>query len=115
MVTVCLCVRLIAAPGKETEVAAFLETALPLVEAEPDTTAWFAARIDSSTFLIFDVFPNESGREQHLAGPVAAALAARAEELFAESGVSGAQIRPSRCPGVFVDQSAKPVAAVELI
>ena len=29
--------------------------------------------------------------------------------------VSGAQIHPSRCPGVFVDQSAEPVAAVELI
>jgi quinol monooxygenase YgiN len=85
MVTVGLYVRLIAAPGKETEVAAFLETALPLAEAEPDTTAWFAARIDLSTFLIFDVFPNESGREQHLAGPVAAALAARAKELFAEA------------------------------
>jgi len=35
--------------------------------------------------LIFDVFPNESGREQHLAGRVAEALAARAEELFAEA------------------------------
>jgi hypothetical protein len=30
-------------------------------------------------------------------------------------GVSGAQIHPSRCSGVFVDQSAKPVAAVALI
>jgi len=85
MVTVGLCVRLIAAPGKEGEVAAFLENARPLVEAEPDTTAWFAARVDSSTFLIFDVFPNESGREQHLAGRVAEALAARAGELFAEA------------------------------
>ncbi len=42
MVTLGLCVRLIAAPGKEEEVAAFLENARPLVEAEPDTTAWFA-------------------------------------------------------------------------
>jgi len=85
MVTLGLCVRLIAAPGKEEVVAAFLENARPLVEAEPDTTAWFAARVDLSTFLIFDVFPNESGREQHLAGRVAEALAARAEELFAEA------------------------------
>ncbi|TML91489.1 MAG: antibiotic biosynthesis monooxygenase [Actinobacteria bacterium] len=87
MVTVGLCVRLTAAPGKEGEVAAFLESALPLVEAEPETTAWFAARIDTSTFLIFDVFPNESGREQHLVGPVAEALAARGAELFAEAPV----------------------------
>jgi hypothetical protein len=33
----------------------------------------------------------------------------------ADGSLSGAQIHPSRCPGVFVDQSAKPVAAVELI
>jgi hypothetical protein len=54
MVTVGLSVRLIAAPGKEREVEAFLESALPLVEAEPETTAWFAARIGMSDFLIFD-------------------------------------------------------------
>ena len=84
MVTVGLCVRLIAAPSKESEVEAFLEGALPFVEAEPDTTAWFAARVDVSTFLIFDVFPTESGRERHLAGPVAEALAARAADLFSQ-------------------------------
>ncbi len=82
MVTVGLCVRLIAAPGTEADVAAFLARALPLVEAEPDTTAWFAARIDASNFLIFDVFPTEAGRERHLEGPVAEALAARAADLF---------------------------------
>jgi quinol monooxygenase YgiN len=87
MVTVGLCVRLTAAPGKEHEVATFLEAALPLVEAEPETTAWFAARIDDASFLIFDVFPTESGREQHLAGPVARALAERAAELFAAAPV----------------------------
>jgi quinol monooxygenase YgiN len=84
MVTVGLSVRLIAAPGKESEVEAFLAAALPLVNAEPDTTAWFAARIDASSFLIFDVFPTEAGRDRHLAGPVAEALLARAAELFSE-------------------------------
>ena len=82
MVTVGLCVRLTAAPGKEDEVESFLERALPLVDAEPDTTAWFAARIDASNFMIFDVFPSETGRERHLAGPVAEALAARATDLL---------------------------------
>ena len=86
MVTVGLCVRLTATTGKEHEVATFLEAALPLVEAEPETTAWFAARIDDSTFLIFDVFPTDSGRQQHLAGPVARALAEGAE-LFAAAPV----------------------------
>jgi len=87
MVTVGLSVRLVAAPGKEREVEAFLESALPLVDVEPETTAWFAARIGMSDFLIFDVFPSEMGREDHLAGPVAAALAARAAELFGEPPV----------------------------
>ena len=84
MVTVGLCVRLVSAPGKENEVASFLESALPLVQAEPETTAWFAARVDASSFLIFDVFPTEAGREQHLAGPVAEALAARAPDLLSQ-------------------------------
>jgi quinol monooxygenase YgiN len=85
MVTVGLLVRLIAAPGKEDEVASFLETALPLVEAEPETTAWFAARVDASSFLIFDVFPTEAGRQEHLAGAVAEALAARAADLLSQA------------------------------
>jgi putative transposase len=36
-------------------------------------------------------------------------------ELSRRRVLSGAQIDPSRCPGVFVDQSAKPVAAVDLM
>jgi quinol monooxygenase YgiN len=100
MVTVGLCVRLIAAPGKEKDVEAFLETALPLVEAEPETTAWFAARVDASSFLIFDVFPTEAGRELHLAGPVAEALAARAAELFSQPpAIERIEILASKLPG----------------
>jgi quinol monooxygenase YgiN len=100
MVTVGLCVRLIAAPGKENEVAAFLEGALPLVQAEPETTAWFAARVDGSGFLIFDVFPTEAGREQHLAGPVAEALAARAADLFSQPPtIEPVELLASKLPG----------------
>jgi quinol monooxygenase YgiN len=83
MVTVGLYVRLQAKPGKEEEVARFLREALPLVEAEPATQAWFAVRFDSSTFGIFDAFPDEAGRQAHLSGAVAAALMAQASELFA--------------------------------
>ena len=100
MVTVGLCVRLIAAPGKENDVAEFLEGALPLVEAEPETTAWFAARVDASSFLIFDVFPSESGREQHLAGPVAEALGARAADLLVEPPtIEPVELLASKLPG----------------
>ena len=100
MVTVGLCVRLIAAPGKENEVAAFLEGALPLVQAEPETTAWFAARVEGSGFLIFDVFPTEAGRQEHLAGPVAEALAARAADLFSQPPtIEQVELLASKLPG----------------
>src|SRR5580692_3922397 len=41
-VTVALLVKLEAKPGKEKEVEAFLRGALPLVQEEPETLAWFA-------------------------------------------------------------------------
>lgn len=74
-----------ARPGKEAEVAAFLQSAVPLVEAETGTTAWFSFRIDSTTFGIFDTFKDEAGRAAHINGAVAKALFARAEELFVTS------------------------------
>jgi quinol monooxygenase YgiN len=84
MVTVALLVRLEAKPGKETEVEGFLRGGLPLVQDEPETTAWFGIRLGPSTFGIFDAFPNEAGRQAHLSGKVAAALMAKASELFAK-------------------------------
>ena len=83
MVTVGLLVRLEAQPGKEADVERFLKDGLSIVEEEPATTAWFAIRLGPSTFGIFDVFPDEAGREAHLAGRVAAALKDRGDELFA--------------------------------
>ncbi|HEY3058741.1 MAG TPA: antibiotic biosynthesis monooxygenase [Chloroflexota bacterium] len=83
--TVGLWVRLEAKPGREAEVESFLKSAVPLVNAEPATTAWFAVRMGSSTFGIFDVFPDDAGRDAHLSGQVAAALMANAPELLAES------------------------------
>lgn len=84
MITKGLIVRLEAKSGRETDVADFLRGALPLVEDEPQTTAWFALQIGSSSFAIVDVFPDETGRRAHLDGPVAAALAERSDELLAE-------------------------------
>lgn len=84
-VTKGLIVRLEAKPGKEESVEAFLAGALPLVQAEPETRAWFAFRLGRSSFAIVDVFPDENGRRAHLQGPVAAALGERAAELLAEA------------------------------
>ena len=82
MVKVALLVRVEAKPGKEDAVATFLSGALPLAEKEPATTAWFALRLGPSTFGIFDAFPDESGRQAHLSGPIAAALMANAADLL---------------------------------
>jgi quinol monooxygenase YgiN len=84
MVTVGLWVPLHAAPGKEEDVASFLEGGRSLVAEEPDTIAWFAVRLGPSEFAIFDVFPDDSGRQAHLTGRVAEALMAQAPELFSQ-------------------------------
>ncbi|HEY4368135.1 MAG TPA: antibiotic biosynthesis monooxygenase [Steroidobacteraceae bacterium] len=84
MVKTALFVRLEAKPGKEREVEDFLRSGLPLVEAEPATVAWFGIRLGPSTFGIFDAFPDEAGRQAHLSGKVAAALMAKAAELFSQ-------------------------------
>ncbi len=82
MASLGLLVRLEARPGKEAEVATFISGALSLAQQEPATTTWFALRLGPSTFGIFDTFPNEDGRQAHLAGPIAAALMAKASELL---------------------------------
>lgn len=77
-----LLVRMHAKHGKEEAVEAFLHSALPMVQDEPNTTAWFAVRFGRGEYGIFDAFPDDEARDAHLAGPVAAALMQRASELF---------------------------------
>ena len=84
MVTVGLLVRLESKPGKETELENFLRQGLQVVQSEAATTTWYAIRLGASTFGIFDTFPNESGRQAHLAGRLAAALMAKASELLSK-------------------------------
>lgn len=79
-----LLARMVAKPGKEAEVAKFLEGALPLAQAENQTVVWFALRLSPREFGIFDAFNDESGRKAHLNGPIAAALMKRASELLSE-------------------------------
>ncbi|WP_296185684.1 putative quinol monooxygenase [Pseudomonas sp. UBA1879] len=100
MVNVALFVRLEAKPGKEKEVERFLVSGLAIVAEEPATTAWFAIRLGPSTFGIFDAFPNEAGREAHLSGKVAAALMAKATELFAEPpSIEKVDVLAAKLPG----------------
>jgi quinol monooxygenase YgiN len=82
-----LYVRLEAKPGQEDAVAAFLKSALPIVEREPATLTWYAMRLGPTSFGIYDTFPDDQGREAHLAGQVAAALMQKAPELLASPPV----------------------------
>ena len=99
-VNVALYVLLQAKPGKEAEVAEFLKGGLPVVEGEPATIAWFGIRLGPSTFAIFDAFPDDAGRQAHLAGRVAAALMAKAGDLLAEPpSIQKADVLASKLPG----------------
>jgi quinol monooxygenase YgiN len=75
--------RLEAKPGKEKEVAEFLNQGLALANQEATTLMWFALRLGPTTFAIFDTFADEAGRQRHLNGPIAQALMAKAAALFA--------------------------------
>ena len=83
MISKGLIVRLEARAGKADELESFLADALPLVEEEPETVAWFALRLGPSSFAVVDAFPDEAGRQAHLDGAVAAGLVGRADELLA--------------------------------
>jgi len=100
MVKVGLLVRLVAKAGKEQVVADFLSGALPLAQAEPETVTWFAIRISTNEFAIFDAFPSDKGRQTHLNGPIAAALMANAADLLAEPPrIEPVDVLASKLPG----------------
>jgi quinol monooxygenase YgiN len=96
MVTVGLLVQFEALPGKEDDVERFLAGALPMVEDEPATAAWFAIRLGPSTFGIFDVFPDESGRDAHLSGRVAEALLGSVSTLIEQPNIERVDVIASK-------------------
>jgi quinol monooxygenase YgiN len=88
-----------ARPGKEDEVEAFLKSAQPIAAQEPATTTWYALKLGSGKFGIFDTFQNEKGRDAHLSGEIAKALFAKAEDLFSTSPqVEKIEILASKAP-----------------
>ena len=78
-----LFVRLEAKPGREKDVAAFLNQGLQLANQETTTPLWFALQLGPTTFGIFDAFRDETGRQNHLGGPIAKALMEQAPNLLA--------------------------------
>jgi len=99
MVSVGLYVRLEAKPGKDKELAAFLQQGLQMANQEATTELWFALRLGSTTFAIFDAFADEEGRQTHLNGPIAKALFANALNLLAAPpSIEKAEILGAKLP-----------------
>jgi quinol monooxygenase YgiN len=82
MIKLAFLARFEAKPGKEEAVANFLQAALDMAKKEPTTINWYAIRLSPTTFGVFDTFNDETGRQQHLNGPIGQALMAKAPELF---------------------------------
>jgi quinol monooxygenase YgiN len=100
MVTKGLWVPLEAKPDKAEAVRAFLEGGRALVDQEPATTAWFAVQVGPTSFAIFDVFPDDAGRQAHLSGKVAEALMAQAADLFAAPpSINQVDVLAEKLPG----------------
>jgi quinol monooxygenase YgiN len=100
MVKVALYVRLEAKPGKEKDVAKFLEAGLGMANQETTTPVWFALQLSPSVFGIFDAFDDESGQQAHLNGPIAKALMAKAGELFSKPpAIERVDVLGAKLPG----------------
>ena len=97
-VNVGLLVRMEALPGREADVEQFLRGGLDLVNEEPDTISWYAIRLGPSTFGIFDTFPDDSGRQAHLSGQVAAALMENVGEIIEEPTIEQVDLIASKLP-----------------
>jgi hypothetical protein len=84
MVTVGVLSRFEVRPGLEQDVADFFKEGLPLVEAQPSTTVWFAFRLSETTYGAFAAFADDQDRDALLAsgGPQ---LSRRYTHLFAEA------------------------------
>lgn len=95
MVTVGRLVVLEAKAGKEGDLARFLTEALPLVQPEPQTTAWFAARLEGLGSRSSTRSPGEAGPQL----PGCGALMERATELRAQPAtIEWAEILAEKLP-----------------
>ena len=80
-----------AEPGCAAEVEAFLRDCADRIAEEPGTTTFFALRLGNGRYATFAAFASEAALAAHKDGPTAAAVKARAADLFA----SGLAIVPT--------------------
>ncbi len=81
MVSVGLMLRIEAKPEKVGEVEAMLAAAVDKVHKEQATIVWLALRMGPTSFAVVDAFPDEAGRQAHLAANLDA-LERAADELL---------------------------------
>ena len=77
-----LWVMLKAKPGKESEIEAFLAQGAKMAGEESGTVTWYGVKMGPGVYGVFDTFDDEAGRDAHMTGDIAAALTAKAPELF---------------------------------
>jgi quinol monooxygenase YgiN len=100
MVSRGLLIRLEARPGHEAEVAEFLNSIIPVVQKEPGTTALFGVQLGERSFGIFNAFPNDEARQQHIGGDAARLLSEMAAaSLAAPPGIEAVDILGAKLPG----------------
>ena len=105
-----LLVRLKAHSSQISETEQFLQSAVPLVRAEPATAAWFALRFGRGEYGIFDAFAGEQGRQAHLQGQVAGALMAQTPQLLDKApDIASVDIIASKMPPDAAEQAPTPV------
>lgn len=105
-------INLHAVPSHAASLGALLESGSALVhQGEPQTLRWHALCREGSEaeLAIFDVFPDQAGRQAHFDGQVAAALRSRAGELVA-GGWDGVLANISNMTVLAEHQVAEPVA-----
>lgn len=96
--------RLKAHSSQISETEQFLKSAVPQVQAEPATSAWFALRFGRGEYGIFDAFASEAGRQAHLEGRVASALMAQTPQLLDKPpDIATVDILASKMPAELVE------------
>jgi hypothetical protein len=81
MVGVGVLARFEVRPDSGAEIGNFFKEGLPLVEAQPESTVWFAFRLNETTYGAFAAFANDRDRDALLSagGPQ---LSQRYRHLF---------------------------------
>jgi quinol monooxygenase YgiN len=74
-VTKGLLLRLPIKSSHADDAESFLTGGKAVVDAEPDTLAWFGVRFENGDYGVFDVFPHKQGRRAHLTGDIPKQLA----------------------------------------